>query len=64
MAKAMPDIALSDGHYFERKNQIVFIPFKSDILENIDIISRNLGKLSKMEGMQIILQYLNCGIPL
>lgn len=55
MAKAMPDIALSDGHYFERKNQIVFIPFKSDILENIDIISRNLGKLSKMEGMQIIL---------
>lgn len=55
MAKAMPDIALSDGYHFERKNQIVFIPFKLDILENIDIISKNLEKLSKMEGMQIIL---------
>lgn len=55
IAKAMPDIALSDEYSFKKKNQITFIPFQSDILENIDIISRNLQELSEVYNMRIIL---------
>lgn len=43
--KLMPDIALSENARFEKKNQIVIIPFDNKIITNANVIVANLKEI-------------------
>lgn len=52
--EAIPDLALYENFSFEKKNQIVFVPFKKDVVENIDNLCNNIEKIAENDNSKII----------
>lgn len=53
--KAMPDIATSSLMTFSKRKYITFIPYNREIIDNIDIIIKNLGFLQKKTELTIVI---------
>ncbi len=50
----IPDLALYEEFFFVKKKQIVIIPFRKDIVENIDNFCRNIEIIAESTNLKII----------
>lgn len=67
--EAIPDLALYEESFYRKKKQIVVVPFRKDIMDNIDNLCENIKRISQSNDSKIIvavtqLWYEQIGIAL
>lgn len=46
--EAIPDLALYEESFYRKKKQIVVVPFRKDIMDNIDNLCENIKEYPKV----------------